>query len=386
MRAGRIATLVILGAMAAGCGGHPVVGVLVPRTGTAATYGESVESGIRVAIAQARERGAMPSGFEVLWEDTASDPGTAVAALRKAVEEGGARLVIGGVTSDEARALLPALEELGVICLSPSASAPGLARESKLFYRIFPSDELEGRRAGRFLFEELKKRSVLVVAGESEYVRGIEPEFVAQYRDNLGGTIVGRVALAEPGWEERLAEALEARPEAVYIIAYTDEIVAAIEQLRKLGYEGAVCTTSAFYSGTAIQEGGEALEGVFFPLPPFDPTSEDPLVHDFVNRYTDTYQRAPDVFAAHGYDAMRIALEVARQARPFETAEISKALHFSEFKGVTGPIRFDDYGEVKHYPKMFLVHDGKVVSYDRYLKEQRRRIINDLRDLFGAGK
>ena len=385
MRAGRIAAAMILGAMAAGCGGHPVVGVLVPRTGAAATYGDSIESGIRVAVAQARERGALPAGFELLWEDTASDPAAAVAALRKVVGEGGARLVIGGVTSDEARALLPALEELGVTCLSPSASAPGLAKESKLFYRIFPSDELEGGRAARFLFEQLKRASTLVVAGDSEYVRGIEPEFVSQYRDNLGGTIAGRVSLSEPGWRQRLAEALEAAPSAVYIIAYADEIVEVVRALRDLGYRGTICTTSAFYSGTTILEGGEVVEGVFFPLPPFDPTSEDPLIRAFVDRYTDTYQRAPDVFAAHGYDAMNIVLEVARKASPFTTPEISKALHFSEFKGVTGPIRFDDYGEVRHYPKMFLVRNGKVVSYDRYLKEQRRRIINDLRDLFGAG-
>jgi len=90
----------------------------------------------------------------------------------------------------------------------------------------------------------------------------------------------------------------------------------------------------------------------------------------------DTYERAPDIFAAHGYDAMRIVIKVMKIAKPPETDEIQKALHFgiSEFKGVTGPILFDDYGNVKHYPKMFIVTHGQLRSYESYLKQEQARI------------
>ena len=95
-----------------------------------------------------------------------------------------------------------------------------------------------------------------------------------------------------------------------------------------------------------LRRAGEAAEGLMFPLPPFDRTSEKEPVVGFVNRYMDTYQQAPDTFAAHGYDAMRIAIEVMRLVKVPEVGEIKKALQFgvSEFMGVTGPILFDDHG------------------------------------------
>jgi hypothetical protein len=53
----------------------------------------------------------------------------------------------------------------------------------------------------------------------------------------------------------------------------------------------------------------------------------------------------------------------------------------TDFMGVTGPILFDDYGDVKHYPKMFIVKDGQVLSYQRYLKTERARILREVQNL-----
>ena len=137
-----------------------------------------------------------------------------------------------------------------------------------------------------------------------------------------------------------------------------------------------------------IRDAGEAAEGVLFPLPPFDRTSEKEPVLSFVNRYMDTYERAPDVFAAHGFDVMGLAIQVMNFAKPPETLEILKALNYgvSEFMGVTGPILFDDYGNVKHYPMMFIVSDGQVLSFQRHLEAERRRILNQVQDLIKTGE
>jgi ABC-type branched-subunit amino acid transport system substrate-binding protein len=88
------------------------------------------------------------------------------------------------------------------------------------------------------------------------------------------------------------------------------------------------------------------------------------------------------VFAAHGYDAMRYAIEAMRLA-PVQLSEIRQALQFGvrNFMGVTGPIVFDDFGEVKHYPKMFLVKDGQVLSYERWLDAERARIYREVQNL-----
>lgn len=378
------AAAVLLVTLLTGCGSAPVLGVLLPSSGTASTYGESIESGMRLALSEARSQQQLPEGFEVFWADTQSDPERAVSELRTMVAEHDVKMVLGGATSAEARALIPVLEDLDVVCLSPSASAPGLAASSRYLYRLYPSDELEGDTAGRFLYDRLGKEKVVLYVGDSEYTRGIEPEFRNRYEQTLGGTIAGRVDLTADDWRDRSDAALRACDcDAVYIIAYAEPTLEVLRHLRSFGFTGRIVTTSAFYSSRVVLEAGDLAEDLLFPLPPFDRTSEKEPVLSFVTRYMDTYQRAPDVFAAHGYDAMRLAIHILELASPPQTPEIRKALSFgvTEFTGVTGPILFDDYGDVKHYPKMFIVHQDQVLSYQRYMQAERQRILRQVQEL-----
>lgn len=378
-----IGGVLLLTFSAVGCGSKPVVGVLLPSSGPAANYGESIESGVRLAVADARNLDQLPVGFEVAWADSASDPEVVQRELRRLASDRGANLVIGGATSAEARAIIPLLDELNLVCISPSASAPDLAATSRQFFRIYPSDELEGYTAARFLIDRMGQQRVVLYVGDSEYADGIEPEFSSQFTDALGGEIVARIELDDGDWRDQSARALAEGVGAVYVIGYAEETLEVLRHLAEEGFGGRVLVTSAFYSSRVIREAGTLAEGILFPLPPFDRTSEKEPVLGFVMRYMDTYQRAPDVYAAHGYDAMRLAIEVMRIAQPPETENIRKALSFgvTEFMGVTGPILFDDYGDVKHYPKMFIVKDGDVISYQRYMKAERSRILREVQDL-----
>jgi branched-chain amino acid transport system substrate-binding protein len=384
-----IGAILLLVGLLTGCGTKPVVGVLLPTTGEAGAYGESLESGVRLALADARKQGQLPDGFEVVWADTGSEGRRAISELHRVISERGVKFVIGGATSEEARALLPELDKQQVVCLSPSASLPSLTKDSKMFYRIYPSDELEGATAGKFLHDRMNRRTALLFVADNEYTRGIEPEFVNQYERNLGGKIVHRVALTDADWKEQATRAnREQRPESAYIIAYAEETLEALRHLRDLDFTGTIVTTSAFDSTRVIEEAGEAAEGVIFPLPPFDRTSEKEPVLGFVQRYMDTYQRAPDILAAHGYDAMCLAIQVMTVANPPQVSEIKKALQFGikDYMGVTGPILFDDYGDVKHYPKMYIVDGGQVMSYQRYMKAEKDRILREVQQLLVSGR
>ena len=367
------------------CENKPIVGVILPSSGSAGQYGESIESGVRLAISEAREKGQLPPKFEVLWADSGSDPARAVKEFRSLVETKGAKIILGGATSAEARALIPVMDELQTICLSPSASAPGLTKLSKYFYRVYPSDELEGHTAGKFMTDRLKAASVLLLIGNAEYAAGIESEFQKEYVDHAGGTISARIDLNSDGWEGKLRKALRQEPGAVYVVGYSNEVVRAIKAIRGDGYKSRIVTTSAFYISKAIKAAGDVAEGVLFPLPPFDRNSEKEPVLSFVHHYMDAYTRAPDVFSAHGYDAMNLILEILREAHPPVTPELSKELHFglTNFVGVTGPILFDDYGDVRHYPKMFIYKDGMVQGYEHYLEVKRRQIIQQVQGLLG---
>jgi branched-chain amino acid transport system substrate-binding protein len=375
-------------AVLSGCGGSPIIGVLLPNTGLAASYGQSMKNGIELALDQARESNTMPAGLQLVWGDSGSDPNRAELEYRRLVGEGGAKLVIVGTTSDSAKAIVPLLEETNTIALTPSASAPGLTKESKLFFRVFTSDELEGRRAGRFLREDQDASSTLIYAVESEQSRGIEPPFRQVFEQAMGGNIVGRISLSDSDWQLTSADMLAANnPESVYVIGLANPTIEVVQHLRDKEFEGTICLTSSFYNGEIVDQHAEMLEGIYFPQPAFDLQDERDLVQNFVEAFRAKYGNDPDIYAAHAYDAMRVALHAAREASVFETSELRKALLFSigEFPGVTGIIQFNDYGDVHHNPIMFTVRDGKVVNYERYVKEQKKLIRDRIRRLLQRG-
>jgi branched-chain amino acid transport system substrate-binding protein len=376
--------VVAVACVAVGCGSDPVIGVVLPQTGDASSYGSSIESGMELAIDDARERGTLPEGFQVFWADSGSSPEQAAAEFRRLVEEHGVKMVLGAATSAEAQAIIPVADAMNVVCLSPSASKPGLAKQSKMFYRIYPSDELEGLAIAKFINERMRTERVHLLVGNEEYVGGIEPEFQKEFVKARGGVISARVNLLEDGWENEVQRFLrEDPPTVVLVIAYSRETLETIRALRDEGYQGRIITSSAFFTEDILDEAGEDAEGVFFPLPPFERTAPTGPIEGFVARYLKTYNLAPDIFAAHGYDAMNLAIQAVTTARPTETPEIEKALRFGvgDIPGVTGAIIFDDYGDVKHYHTMFTFFEGRVITYKSYLKIVRDRILSDVKDV-----
>ena len=378
--------LVTLAAVAvlSACASDPVVGVLLPDTGSASEYGESMKRGIDLALEEAQ--GTLPTGFKVVWGNSASDPATGAAELQRMAGEG-AKLVVVGTTSGTARALLPVLDDNDLMAVSPSASAPSLTKDSKRFFRVFASDELEGRRAGRFLYDGQDKTSVLIYAEDSDQARGIEPPFRQVFEQAMGGEVIGRVVIDSAGWEQESEDLLAAgQPASIYIIAYADKTIEVLQHLRDKGYDGLICASSAFYTAHVVEDHPELVEGIYFPQPAFDIQSESLLIQAFVNNYRQLYQQDPNIYAAHAYDAMRVVIWVTNHAKSYTTTEMRKVLGFGmdEFPGVTGIIQFNDYGDVHHNPIMFIIKDGHVLNYERYIEVERAKIREKIKDLLGG--
>lgn len=368
----------------AGCSSPRVIGVLLPMTGEAAPYGAAMKEAIELAVDEAKAADEYPAGLTLLWADSATDPDTAVAQLRELSSQG-AKLVIAAVTSDSAKAMLPVLEETQTVALSPSASAPMLTKNSRLFFRVFTSDELEGSRIARFLREDQGRASVLIFAEDSEQARGIEPVFRQNFEQAREGTVVGKVSLDAPNWRQEAADILtSAEPESVFIVAYAEKTLAAVRLLREMGYDGVIAATSAFYSGDLVTENAALLDDVYFAQPAFDTQDvETELVRSFVESFRQRYGDDPDIYAAHAYDAIRVAMAVTTSVRAFQTNELRKELIFEirEFPGVTGPIQFNDYGDVRHNPVVFVIKDGEVRNYERWVDAEKERIRRRIGDI-----
>lgn len=370
------AVAVAVGVLAsAGCSRKLLVGVVLPETGENAVYGAPIKSGVKLAFDEARANNTLPEGLQVVFRDSGSDVARA-ASEAEALFDQGALLVIGGATTQEARAIIPVADQRQRVVLSPSASAPDLARRSLFFFRVYPSDDLEGAKAADLLFQAPRNvRRVFILQEDNAYTRGLLPVFMGAFKSH-GGEIVDSVTIGSTGWERSARALLESRkPDGVYVCGYGDAIIAALKVLRGVEFAGVVGTTSAINTMTFLQRAGRLADGVFFPLASFDTASDKDPIRTFVKRYYEVYQLMPDIFAAHGYDAGLAAMGALRELRTRSGSEIALRLKgLAETIGVTGPLAFDDYGNIKHYLRTHWIREGKVEDYERYLDREKDRI------------
>ncbi|MCX7895934.1 MAG: ABC transporter substrate-binding protein [Thermoanaerobaculum sp.] len=380
-----IGWLLVGSLFATGCERKLMIGVVLPETGEAAVYGASIKTGVKLAFDEARAAQKLPHGLLVEYRDSGSDPARA-ASLAESLYKEGALAIIGGVTTSEAQAMIPIADRRERVLISPSASAPQLARMSVYFFRVYPSDDLEGAKAAALITTTLSKRRVLVVQEDNPYTRGLLPVFLGQLASG-GGRVVGTVMVGEAGGEQKLRDGLTAyQPEVVYICGYGDAILQVLSVVRGSGYAGQVVTTSAINTATLLQRGGKLLEGIFFPLASVDLASTQEPTASFVKRYHQVYNLLPDTYAAHGYDAALALIYTLEGQRPRSGRDIQLRLKgLGERRGVTGPLAFDDYGNIKHFPHSYWIHDGKPEDYDQYLEQREAELRRKLLELATGG-
>jgi branched-chain amino acid transport system substrate-binding protein len=369
--------LCALGIIASGCGDKVIpIGAILPITGDDAVYGEPVKKGIELAYEEIQANPDYATKMVLTVVDSASDSEKAKEQLA-AQYDAGALLAIGGITSSEAKAMIAVAERYDKVLVSPTASAPELSGLSRSFYRIWPSDFAAASRMAQFVSRDLEIDEVVVVAAEAhEYAMGIQGAFLSAY-EGLDGKVVETIEFPEhtSDFSGLLDRVMTLAPKAVYLTAYGEAIGQMITELRNRGYDGKILTTSAFASPRFIVPVGDAAQGVILTQTVFELDSDYAHIRNFVTRFKAKYGEAPDIFAAHGYDVMKIVAE-AVQGRPPIPSEVPKGLRdIEDFPGVTGSIKFNEKGDVLKFPRVYIIgRDLLLYDYTERVRQQQDEI------------
>jgi len=339
-----------------GCPGGNVIqfGAVLPLTGDAAIYGESVRRGVELAFEHIQARPEATYTFELTVVDSGSDPARAAELLGQ-LYDSGALAVIGGVTTAEALAMVSVADEAERVLLSPSASSAELTGISRHFFRVFFSDFDEGTTMGRFAVKK-GLETVVILAKEERWAAGAQEIFARQFV-HYGGEVLESLEFPEgthdfSGLIDRINTL---RPAAVYLAAYAEDVAVLVEQIRASGYAGRILTTHAFASPATLERVGEPARGVFLTAPPFEADSEDEPIKSFVTAYGAKYHDAPDIWSAHAYDAMMVLIEAIPDTFRTPSDFRSGLKSLVDYPGVAGVINFDEKGDVRRFPHVYQV-------------------------------
>lgn len=371
-------------ALVGACGRERAVqlGAVLPLSGAAGIYGRSIQKGMELALTAPLPTADGRVAIALSVQDSGGDPERAASQAAQLYADG-ALAVIGGVTSAEALAMVPVANAAQRVLLSPSASNPELTGISRRFCRVFVSDAREGAMMADFATQTRKVASAVILATDDAYGRGIQQVFESEF-ERQGSQVLSVIEFtsgeADPA--ALVDRALAQRPAAVYVAAYAEDVADVLPELRARDFPGDVYTTSAFATPEAIARAGSAGDGVFLTQVTFD--ADAPRVRDFAARYRTRYGEDPDLYAAHGYDAVAVLAAAAAADRDGAASDFWKALRgVRGVEGVTGLIEFDERGDVQKFPRVYLLDGGRLRDFEREVESQRRALLERLRELEG---
>src|SRR5690349_18765933 len=140
-----------------------------PLTGDAANLGIYIRDGAKTAIAAFNA--AHPDIKITLKEfDTQGDPAQAPTVLDKYINDDSIIGIVGPAFSGETKAVLPTLEENGLVMVSASATntdLPTVVANSKSFHRVLPDDKAQAAGVIKYLEAKLKPSTIAIVHDNS---------------------------------------------------------------------------------------------------------------------------------------------------------------------------------------------------------------------------
>ena len=325
------------------------IGLYLPMTGPAAAMGQMVWEGVQVA--HQLEPLVLGQPVKLALVDTKSDRIDAANAVSRLIEKEKVTAIIGEVISSDTLAGAPIAERAGIPMISPTATNPLVTQGRRFVFRAAYVDDLQGKVAARFAWENLQARKVAVLIDQAQdYCVGLANFFMAEFK-RRGGEIVA-VSYIQTGDQDFSAQisAFKGKdPDLIYAPNYYAEDALLAKQLKDLGVKTPVLTGDGAQVPELISIGGAAVEGLYFTALFHRQGATSELGRRFLNAYEFTWKKPLDAFAALGGEAYYLLLAAINRARSLEGAKIAEALAMTkDFPGITGVITMGpDHNPIK---------------------------------------
>jgi len=225
-------------------------------------------------------------------------------------------------------------------------------------------DNLQGKVAARFAWENLHARRVAVLIDQAQdYCVGLANFFIQEFK-RRGGEIVSTsyIQTGDQDFSAQISALKGQNPDLIYAPNYYAEDALLAEQLKDLGVQTPVLTGDGAQVPELISIGGQAVNGMYFTALFHRQGISSELGRRFLAAYEQTYHKQLDAFAALGGESYFLLAAAINKAGDLDGAKIAQTLaETKNFPGVTGSITMGpDHNPIKGVT-VIKVENGKFV-------------------------
>jgi len=348
------------------------IGQFGSMTGGEATFGQSTDRGVRLAIdAKNAAGGIKGKKIVLLTEDNQGKPEEAAAVVKKLITQDKVIALLGEVASTRSLAAAPIAQQYKIPMVSPSSTNPKVTQVGDYIFRVCFIDPFQGPVMARFTKENLKLSRVAVLKDlKSDYSLGLAEFFAKKFKE-LGGEIVSEQTFqtGDSDFKGQLTRIRSTNPDAIFIPAYYTEVGLIARQARQLGLKAVLLGGDGWDSPKLFEIGQDAIQGSYFSNH-YASESPVPATQEFIKKYKEKFNETPDGLAAAGYDAAQILMAALEKAPELTGEAIRNQLAATKnFDGATGKITINS--ERNADKDAFIVKvDGKALKFVTLLGSQ----------------
>ena len=330
------------------------IGHVGPTSGAIAHLGKDNENGAIMAIEELNAAGVMIDGkkvkLELMAEDDAADPkqGTAVAQKLADAKVAG---VVGHLNSGTSIPASKIYSDAGIPQISPSATNPKYTRQGfKTTFRVVADDVQLGSTLGKYAVGTLKGKAIAVIDDRTAYGQGVAEEFTKAV-EAAGGKVVAKEFTTDKAtdFNSILTTIKGKKPDVVFFGGMDAVAGPMLKQMKSLGIKAKFMGGDGICSTELVKLAGDSVtdDQVFCAEAGGVEGEAKVGMDDFKAKFKTKFNADVQVYAPYVYDSVKIMVAAMVAAKSSDPAKYLPVLAATkDYKGVTGPISFDEKGDI----------------------------------------
>lgn len=370
-------------ALAAGCGGgdEPAsdataggenelkleIGFSGALSGGYASVDQPLLNGMEFAAKQINA-GKGPGGIEVsiVSKDNRGEQTLTATTTQEMLDDGIKTFVLTTADSSVAEGQLIAAG--GGIAAMGTNTSPQLVKDigDRVFMVVF-GDNVQAAAAASHACKEGYKTAYTFSSSEIPYTRDLPVFFEQAFKDECGGTVVGKDAykLGATDFGAQVTKFQSAGPaDVIYTPMYVPDLGAFLKQLRSTGSDTPVISADGADTQLLVDSGGTAIDGLTFTTHAFP--HDGNAMATFFDEFTADTGSKPEssTFEAIGRDTVYTLAQAAVDAGSTDPDPmLAKVLALKGLDLVTGTLDMNPDTRIPQKPVTLLTMKGKTFTY-----------------------
>jgi branched-chain amino acid transport system substrate-binding protein len=341
------------------------VGVITSLTGKEQAFGQAHKGGYTVAVNDLNAKGGiLGKPIELIYYDDQSKPDQAVQGVSKLVDQDKVPIILGAYSSENTRAIVPAVTQKKVPLIMPTATADNVMESgSEWVFRICAGANAYAAATLDFLKGNGAPKTIAIISENTNFGQSNLKSMHTQAVP-AGMEIVDEEAYqaSSPDYKSLLQRVKDKNPEVVYFASYLLDASTLMRQSEQVGLSPKFFTSAG--TGFATPEfptdkGAGKYAEYTFSVSQWLPTAKWAGSKEFDDAFFKLTGTHPAYHAMEAYATLVTAAAAINAAKSADPTAIRDAIRKVELQTPFGPVKFDGKGQNAHPVIITQVQEGK---------------------------